>query len=61
MAERAWAAVGELVAIVMDKGWEQVVAAAGVVAAGAAYLPIDASWPAERVRQVLRARRRART
>ena len=47
------AAVGELVAIVMDKGWEQVVAAAGIVAAGAAYLPVDASWPAERVRQVL--------
>jgi amino acid adenylation domain-containing protein len=42
-----------LVAIVMDKGWEQVVAALGVLIAGAAYLPIDARWPAERRRQLL--------
>ncbi len=51
-----------LVAIVMEKGWEQVVAALGVVRSGAAYLPIDPAWPAERraylldngrVRQVL--------
>lgn len=47
------AGVDELVAVVMDKGWEQVVAAAGIAAAGAAYLPVDAAWPADRVRQVL--------
>ncbi|MEH2065253.1 MAG: amino acid adenylation domain-containing protein [Nostoc sp.] len=36
------------VAIVMDKGWEQIVAALGILAAGAAYVPIDPKLPAER-------------
>lgn len=31
------------IAIVMDKGWEQVVAALGILHAGAAYLPVDAT------------------
>jgi pyochelin synthetase len=38
----------ELVAIVMQKGWEQIVAALGVLLAGGAYLPIDPRWPALR-------------
>ncbi|QFS52457.1 non-ribosomal peptide synthetase [Nostoc sphaeroides] len=38
----------QLVAIVMDRGWEQVVAALGILAAGAAYLPIDPGLPTER-------------
>jgi amino acid adenylation domain-containing protein len=38
----------ELVAIVMQKGWEQIVAAMGVLLAGGAYLPIDPRWPALR-------------
>ncbi|MEH2272120.1 MAG: amino acid adenylation domain-containing protein [Nostoc sp.] len=38
----------QLVAIMMDKGWEQVVAALGILAAGAAYLPIDPGLPTER-------------
>jgi amino acid adenylation domain-containing protein len=38
-----------LVAVVMDKGWEQVVAVMAILTAGAAYLPIDASLPKERV------------
>ncbi|HEX6745680.1 MAG TPA: amino acid adenylation domain-containing protein [Longimicrobium sp.] len=42
-----------LVAVVMDKGWEQVVAVLGITRAGAAYLPIDASLPAERIAQLL--------
>src|SRR5206468_3941855 len=37
-----------LVAVVMDKGWEQVAAVLGVLYSGAAYLPIDASLPPER-------------
>jgi amino acid adenylation domain-containing protein len=41
-------AAGELVAVVMEKGWEQVVAVLGIVRAGAAYLPIEASVPADR-------------
>lgn len=38
----------QLVAIVMDKGWEQVVAALSILAAGAAYVPIDPALPTER-------------
>lgn len=43
----------QLVAIVMDKGWEQVVAAQGVLHAGAAYVPIDPEFPQERVWHLL--------
>jgi pyochelin synthetase len=43
----------ELVAVVMQKGWEQIVAVLGVLMAGAAYLPIDARWPALRRHQLL--------
>lgn len=47
---RAWGAQPDtLVAIVMEKGWEQVVAAVGVHASGAAYLPVDATLPKERL------------
>ncbi|GAA4663869.1 hypothetical protein GCM10023214_65880 [Amycolatopsis dongchuanensis] len=46
---------GEPVAVLMHKGWEQVVAALGVVRAGAAYLPVDAGLPAGRIEQVLAA------
>ncbi|MEV8018134.1 amino acid adenylation domain-containing protein [Streptomyces sp. NPDC086554] len=42
-----------LVAVVMEKGWEQPVAALGVLQVGAAYLPIDATWPGDRIRHVL--------
>ncbi|CAM2064444.1 Amino acid adenylation domain-containing protein [Sulfidibacter corallicola] len=38
----------QLVAIVMEKGWEQAVAAIGVLLAGAAYMPVDAHWPEKR-------------
>lgn len=44
---------GDLVAIVMDKGWEQVVAALGILKSGGAYVPIDAGVPAERLRLLL--------
>ncbi|MFZ1916807.1 MAG: amino acid adenylation domain-containing protein [Terriglobales bacterium] len=42
-----------LVAIVMDKGWEQVVGVLGALQAGAAYLPIDANVPPDRLRYLL--------
>ncbi|MEY4766469.1 MAG: hypothetical protein RI907_3142 [Pseudomonadota bacterium] len=42
-----------LVAIAMDKGWEQVVAALGVSRSGAAYLPIDTELPPARMAQLL--------
>ncbi|HEY9693240.1 MAG TPA: amino acid adenylation domain-containing protein [Oculatellaceae cyanobacterium] len=38
----------QLVAVVMEKGWEQVVGVLGILAAGAAYVPIDPRLPAER-------------
>jgi len=44
---------GDLVAHVMDRGWEQVVAILGTSMAGAAYLPVDASLPDERVRYLV--------
>ncbi|MFG2551509.1 amino acid adenylation domain-containing protein [Streptomyces sp. NPDC048581] len=40
----------QLIGVVMHKGWEQVAGALGILKAGAAYVPIDASVPAERLR-----------
>ncbi|MEA2604527.1 MAG: hypothetical protein QOF89_5519 [Acidobacteriota bacterium] len=37
-----------LVAVVMEKGWEQAVATLGVLWSGAAYLPVDPDLPADR-------------
>ncbi|HWX43202.1 MAG TPA: amino acid adenylation domain-containing protein, partial [Blastocatellia bacterium] len=42
-----------LVAVVMEKGWEQIVAVMGVLQSGAAYLPIDPSVPRERLWRLL--------
>ncbi|HVK95946.1 MAG TPA: amino acid adenylation domain-containing protein, partial [Noviherbaspirillum sp.] len=42
-----------LIAVVMEKGWEQVVATLGVLYAGAAYLPLDPGLPAERLHHIL--------
>ncbi|MFK4099096.1 amino acid adenylation domain-containing protein [Streptomyces sp. NPDC019531] len=42
-----------LVGVVMEKGWEQVVACLGVLRSGAAYVPLDPGWPAERLCGVL--------
>ena len=39
---------GGLIAIVMEKGWEQAVAMQAILRAGAAYLPIDPTLPLER-------------
>lgn len=46
---------GQLVAIVMEKGWEQIVAALAILACGAAYVPIDPKLPQERLWQLLEA------
>ncbi|GCB44746.1 non-ribosomal peptide synthetase [Streptomyces sp. NL15-2K] len=46
-------APGERVAVVMDKGPEQVIAVLGVLAAGGVYLPIDAGQPAARRDRIL--------
>ncbi|MEH0020162.1 MAG: amino acid adenylation domain-containing protein [Desulfobacter sp.] len=42
-----------LVAVVMEKGWEQVAAVLGVLYAGAAYLPVNAGEPAQRLAGLL--------
>ena len=44
---------GDVVPVVMTKGWEQIVAVLGALRAGAAYCPVDAALPAERVRHLL--------
>ncbi|HEX7183847.1 MAG TPA: amino acid adenylation domain-containing protein, partial [Thermoanaerobaculia bacterium] len=50
---RLGARPNHLIAVVMDKGWEQVVAVLAVLRSGAAYLPVDARLPAERIRHLL--------
>ena len=50
---RLGAQPNRLIAIVMEKSWEQVVGALAVMKAGAAYLPIDPELPAERRRLLL--------
>ncbi|CAK15503.1 non-ribosomal peptide synthetase [Pseudomonas entomophila] len=42
-----------LVAVVMERGWEQVVATLAILYAGGAYLPIDPNLPATRLRHIL--------
>ena len=42
-----------LVAVVMEKGWEQVAGVLGVLTSGAAYLPIDAGLPKDRLWHLL--------
>ncbi len=45
---------GQPVAIVMRKGWEQIVAVFGTLLAGGAYMPIDADLPTKRQLELLR-------
>ncbi|MGW7454690.1 non-ribosomal peptide synthetase [Streptomyces sp. NPDC054787] len=44
---------GSLVPVVMDKGWEQIVAVLGIVRSGAAYLPVDAALPTARIEYLI--------
>ncbi|TDC90751.1 amino acid adenylation domain-containing protein [Nonomuraea deserti] len=44
----AGAGPGRLVAVVMERGWEQVAAVLAINLAGAAYLPVDADLPDQR-------------
>ncbi|MCU0680764.1 MAG: amino acid adenylation domain-containing protein [Polyangiaceae bacterium] len=50
---RARLAPGARVAVIMEKGWEQVAAVLGVLRAGAVYVPVDPELPAERISAVL--------
>ncbi|HEX3528167.1 MAG TPA: amino acid adenylation domain-containing protein [Thermoanaerobaculia bacterium] len=49
----AGARPNQLVAVVMEKGWEQVAAVLAILKSGAAYLPIDPDLPMERFRHLL--------
>jgi amino acid adenylation domain-containing protein len=52
---RSWGVCpNQLVGVVMEKGWEQVVAVLGILLSGAAYLPIDANLPEERLCYLLK-------
>ena len=44
----------QLIGIVMDKGWEQIVAVMGILASGAAYVPIAPELPPERLQYLLK-------
>jgi len=44
----------QLVAVVMEKGWEQIVAVLGILASGSAYVPIDPALPQERREYLLK-------
>lgn len=44
---------GDLIPVVMDKGWEQYAAVYGVLRAGAAYLPLDPNQPTSRLHALL--------
>ncbi|MEC9375135.1 MAG: amino acid adenylation domain-containing protein [Pseudomonadota bacterium] len=50
---QAGAQPNQLIAVIMQKGWEQIVAVLGILKAGAAYLPIDASMAKERLNYLL--------
>ncbi|WP_373526928.1 amino acid adenylation domain-containing protein [Nostoc sp.] len=45
---RLGATPNQLIGVVMDKGWEQVVAVMGILTSGAAYVPIDPELPQQR-------------
>ncbi|MCV3216658.1 amino acid adenylation domain-containing protein [Plectonema radiosum NIES-515] len=46
--QRLGATPNQLIGVVMDKGWEQIVAVMGILASGAAYVPIDPNLPQQR-------------
>ncbi|NFA58889.1 amino acid adenylation domain-containing protein [Clostridium sporogenes] len=43
----------ELVAVLMEKSWEQIISVFGILFAGAAYLPLDIQNPRERLEKIL--------
>ena len=51
--ERLQVRPDELVAVLMEKGWQQAVAAVAIQMAGAAYMPVDAHQPRDRRQQLI--------
>ncbi|WP_437595076.1 amino acid adenylation domain-containing protein [Sorangium sp. So ce1000] len=54
LRERGEVEADELVAVVMHKGWEQIVAVLAILEAGGAYYPISADLPAHRRHDLLK-------
>lgn len=52
-SNRAQPARQKIVAILLPKGWQQIVAVWGVLASGSAYLPLDIDQPVSRIAQIL--------
>ncbi|UWU92925.1 non-ribosomal peptide synthetase/type I polyketide synthase [Bradyrhizobium sp. CB1015] len=50
--QESGAGVGARIAVVIDKGWEQVAATIGAVRAGCAYVPVDPQWPIARLNDI---------
>ena len=46
-------AKSEYVAVIMEKGWEQIAAVLGILRSGGAYVPIDISTPIDRINTIL--------
>ena len=44
----------QLIAVLCEKGFNQVVATLGIMTTGAAYLPLNVEWPLGRIRDILR-------
>jgi amino acid adenylation domain-containing protein len=42
------------VAILLPKGWHQIVAALGIVQAKGVYIPLDPDWPKERIKEIIK-------
>jgi amino acid adenylation domain-containing protein len=47
---RVGVAAGDTVAVCMERSFDWIVAALGIMRAGAAYVPLDSAWPDERLR-----------
>lgn len=43
----------ESAAVLMEKGWKQIISVYGILFSGAAYLPLDADNPAERLQKIM--------
>ncbi|WP_259638823.1 condensation domain-containing protein, partial [Pseudomonas syringae] len=53
LLQRRGVVPNQLVAVVMERGWEQVVATLAIQYAGGAYLPLDPALPTERLEHIL--------
>ncbi|QCT03390.1 amino acid adenylation domain protein [Paenibacillus algicola] len=53
MLRQSGAGANQLVAVMMEKGWEQIAAVVSILKSGAAYLPIDPELPQERINYLL--------